>query len=170
MWLAVAVWCCISQTCLLHKQCVFTAAIFCGPISFTWSSKQTQIKPGSSGFILSVYGNKNMQEYAQKPLSALHVSNTSSTYLYADCFHCAVSVKTKSDVWGKKKKMKCWESPTHCSPDTHRHSYLMKTGIGIHPAFAFRMKKHSYPGKYILYDRHTILPSKCWLIIFNMQH
>lgn len=30
-----------------------------------------------------------------------------------------------------------------CRPDTHQHSYLMKTDIGIHPAFPFKIKKNN---------------------------
>lgn len=73
--------------------------------------------------------------------------------LYADYNPSAVSVKTKSHVVPE-----CWESHMHCSRDAHQHSYVMKIDIGIHPAFAYwnkKKKKHSYPGKYILYDRNA---------------
>lgn len=61
--------------------------------------------------------------------------------LYADYDHKAFSVKNKNLLL-LGENIKCWESQMHCSPDTHQHSYLMKTDIGIHPAFAFRMKKN----------------------------
>lgn len=54
------------------------------------------------------------------------------------CRHCALSVKKKQNK--TKQKIKCWESQTHCGADARWHSYLMKTDIGIQPAFAFGME------------------------------
>lgn len=169
MWLALAVLCCFLRPLYLWGM-TNSACPQPGPITPTCSYTHAHRKPAHLDTYIYMYIRKCMQDYAKKSLLVRHVSDTSNTYfvcwLHPQC--CFSKNKIGCCLRGKKIKNKALRKPR--SPDTHRHSYLMKTDIGIHPAFAFRMKKHSYPGKYILYDRHAILPSKCWLIIFNMQH
>ena len=62
--------------------------------------------------------------------------------------HC---LSEKKNCFWKAKKMKRWGSQILCRPDTRQRSYLMETDIGIHPAFAFRIKIKCHPDKNIYY-------------------
>lgn len=75
----------------------------------------------------------------------------------------AVSLKPKSDgLWQTKKKITLNAKKGRFNADSHTSTFLC--GENRHwysPCIYFRLRKNRcYPGKYILYDRHAILPSK----------
>lgn len=170
MWLALAVLCCFLRPLyfwgMTNSACPQNR-IFCGPITLTCSSTHAHRKPAH----LDTYIRKCMRDYAKKSLLVCHVSDTSNTYfvcwLHPQC--CFSKNKIGCCLRGEIIIIiKRWES---LAVLTHIDILIWwKQTLVFTLHLPLEWKKHSFPGKYILYDRHAILPSKCWLIIFNMQH